>query len=153
MQRLPTSRRGGDGGVSPWRHWEELEDQMQRLLQTMSGAPAPDVSGWAPRVDFAEEDDRFVLTTELPGVEPEDVEIEVSGDVISIHGEKQATHEYEQDRFHVAERRYGTFHREVTLPPSADPENVEAGFHQGVLTVKVGKRAESRGRRIPVRPN
>ena len=153
MELLPTRRRGGDGGSSPWRNWEVLEDQMERLLQTMSGTPSTEVSGWAPRVDFHEEDSHFVLSTELPGVEPEDVEIEVSGDVLSIHGHKKPAHDMAQDRFHMAERRYGTFHRELTLPPTADPESVEASFHQGVLTIRVGKRAESRGRRIPVRPS
>lgn len=151
MQLLPMGRRGGDGGVSPWRDWEALEDRMQRLLQTMTGEPTGEVGAWSPRLDFAEREDGFILTSELPGVDPADVEIEVEGNLLVMRGTKQSEQEHTQDRYHMAERRFGTFYREIALPTSADPDNVEAQFNHGVLTVKVGKRAEARGRRIPVR--
>ena len=103
--------------------------------------------GWS---DLADENGHFVLTAELPGVELEDVDIEVEGNVLTIRGEKKLEREHKDERVHVAERRYGSFERTFTLPSSADPEKVDAGLHQGVLKLQIAKRPEARGRKIQV---
>jgi len=125
---------------------------MQRMFQTMPmWEAASDAFTWAPRVDLADENGHFVLTAELPGIEPEDVDIEVEGNVLTIRGEKKLEREHKDERVHVAERRYGSFERSFTLPSSADPEKVEAAFRQGVLKLQIAKRPEARGRKIKVR--
>lgn len=150
MQLLPTRRRRA--GVSPWRDLNILEDQMERMMRGFpTWEPAAEDFTWAPRVDFADVDGAFVLTAELPGVEPDDVDIEVEGDVMTVRGEKRIEHEQKSEHVRIAERHYGSFERSFTLPSSADPEKVDADFHQGVLSLRIEKRPESRGRKIEVK--
>jgi len=151
MQILPTFRRP-DGGRSLLRDWDRLEDQMQRMLGAM---PAWEATSepfvWAPRIDFADENGQFVLTAELPGVEPGDVDIEIEGNVLTLKGEKKMKREHKDERVQFAERRYGGFERAFTLPSAADPDKVDASFHQGVLTIQIAKRPEARGKKIEVK--
>jgi HSP20 family protein len=152
MQLLPTLRRRDGGLMSAWPDFDLLEDQMQRLMRSV---PLRTLGAesliWAPRVDFSEEDGRYVLTAELPGVELKDVDIEVEGNVLSIRGEKKLEREHADERVQIAERRYGSFERTFTLPSSADPEKVSADFHQGVLKVQIEKCAEAKGKKIEVK--
>ncbi len=152
MQVLPTPRRRPNGGRSLLRDWDLLEHEMQRLL---GGRPLWEGSSesfvWAPQIDFADENGSFVLTAELPGVEPNDVDIEVEGNILTIKGEKKVRREHEDERVQISERRYGAFERSFTLPSSADLEDISAEFHQGVLRIRIGKRAEACGKKIQVK--
>lgn len=152
MQLLPTLRRRTTGALpSPWRDWDWFDEQMQRFMEGIAPREAAaEAFVWAPRVDFAEQNGGYRLTAEIPGIEPGDVEIEVEGNVLSIKGEKKDESEREDERVRVSERRYGAFERTFTLPSTADPNKVTADFHQGVLTVDIGKRPEARGRKIEV---
>jgi HSP20 family protein len=124
---------------------------MSRLLE---GLPAWEAAGepllLAPRVDFSEKNGKYVLTAELPGVDAKDVDIDVEGNVLSIKGEKKAESEREEGKVRIQERRYGSFERAFTLPQAADPNQVQANFAQGVLTVEIGKRPEAKGKKIKV---
>jgi HSP20 family protein len=151
MQLVPTLRRP-DGGRSLLRDWDRLEDRMQRLMGGMPlWEPTSEAFVWAPKIDFADDNGNFVMTAELPGVEPKDVDIEVEGNVLTVKGEKKTTREHKEERIQVAERRYGAFERSFTLPSSADPEKITAEFKQGVLTVQIAKRPEARGKKIQVK--
>lgn len=151
MALLPTLRRRGSRIAYSWPEWDLLEDRMNRLFE----GTAPTEAGgedfmWAPRVDFGEKDGKYVLTAELPGVEPNDVQVEVEGNVLSIRGEKKLERKREDERLRVSERRYGSFERSMTLPTTADPSHIQADFHQGILTVEIDKRPEAQGRKIEV---
>lgn len=152
MQILPIPRRRPDGGRALLRDWDRLENEMHRLL---GGAPlweaASEAFVWAPQIDFSEENGTFVLTAELPGVEPSEVDIEIEGSVLTIKGEKKLHREHEDERVQISERRYGAFERRLTLPSSADPEKITAESHQGVLRIRIAKRAEARGKKIEVK--
>jgi HSP20 family protein len=151
MQVRPILRRP-DGGRTLLRDWDRLENQMQRLLGSMPlWEPTSEAFVWSPEIDFAEEESQYSLTAELPGVEPGDVEIEVEGNVLTMKGEKRTKREHKDERVQFAERRYGSFERSFTLPSSADPEKVSADFHQGVLTIQIGKRPEAQGKKIEVK--
>jgi HSP20 family protein len=138
--------------LSPlWRDWGLTEDRMSRLLEDF---PTWETGGenvlLAPRVDFAEQNGKYLLTAELPGVDPKDVDVEVQGNLLSIRGEKKAETEREEGKVRIQERRYGSFERTLTLPQGADPNQVKADFRQGVLTVEIGKRAEAQGKKVKV---
>jgi HSP20 family protein len=151
MSILPTLRRSG-GGRSSLQDWDLLDRQMQRLLGTSPLWDSPSEPFlWAPAVDFAEKDDTFVLTAELPGLAPEEVQIEMDGNVLTLRGEKKLEREHKDERMQLSERRYGAFERSFTLPSSADSEQVSAEFSKGILRISIGKRAEARGRRIEIR--
>ncbi len=151
MKILPTPRHR-PARPSPWRDFDLLEDRMQRLMQSFPLWETPaEAFTWTPRVDLVGEEGHFVLTAEIPGIEPDDISVEVEGNVLTIKGEKKFEREQKDEHMHVAERRYGTFERTFTLPSAADSENIEADFQQGVLTLQIPKRPEARGRKIEVK--
>jgi HSP20 family protein len=88
---------------------------------------------------------------ELPGVRPEDVDIRITGGVLTIRGEKREEKEEKNKNLHFTERSFGSFQRSVQLPSTVDPDKVEATFKNGVLTVTVAKHADAKPKRIKVR--
>lgn len=107
-------------------------------------------SNWLPTVDLKEEADRFVLSADVPGVDPKDIEITMENGVLSIRGERKLEQEDKGEGYLRTERLYGTFHRRFTLPGNADAENVTAKSNNGVLEVVIPKRQEALPRRISV---
>jgi HSP20 family protein len=107
-------------------------------------------SQWTPRVDVKEEKDRFVLYADLPGIDPDDIEVSMDKGILTIKGERSSETSEQTDRFSRVERRYGSFHRRFALPDSADPEGIQAHGHHGVLQITIPKRPESAPRRIQV---
>jgi HSP20 family protein len=105
----------------------------------------------APETDVIETEREIRVVTEMPGLRRENIEIDVENNVLTIRGEKREQRtEGEQGRWHLAERRYGTFTRSFVLPRDVDAENIQAGFQDGVLTVTVPKSEKARRRRIQV---
>jgi HSP20 family protein len=105
----------------------------------------------APETDVVETEKEIRVVTEMPGLKRESIEIDVENNVLTIRGEKREERtEGEQGRWHLAERRYGTFSRSFVLPRDVDAENIQAGFQDGVLTVTVPKSEKARRRRIEI---
>ncbi len=91
-----------------------------------------------PALDAHTEDGTLIVEVELPGVDiEEDVTIEVVDDILMLEGKIEHDREYDREGFHVAERRYGSFHRQIPLPDGVDPDTIEASYSAGVLTVHV----------------
>lgn len=136
---------------TPLRDIDQVADQFNRLLsERLFGGP--ENAGWAPRVNVEETKDHLVLTAELPGLRPEDVEIEVENNILTLRGRKEETREEkEEPRYHVWERRYGTFQRSFSLPRTVSSDNIGATFEHGVLRVEMPKAAEAKGRKIEIR--
>lgn len=107
-------------------------------------------SQWVPRVDVKEENDRFVLYADLPGIDPNDIEVSMDKGILTIKGERSSETSTETERFSRIERRYGSFHRRFALPDSANPEGIEARGRNGVLEISIPKRPETAPRRIQV---
>ncbi|MBU0640174.1 MAG: Hsp20/alpha crystallin family protein [Planctomycetes bacterium] len=105
----------------------------------------------APSMDLADTDNEVTVTLELPGVQPDDVDIRISGGLLTISGEKREEKEKENKDYHFTERRFGSFRRSVELPSTVDPEKVEATFKNGVLAVAIAKRPDAKPKRIEVR--
>lgn len=106
----------------------------------MERALAP-LGGLVPSVDVAESDKEVTVTAELPGISEKDVDVTLSDDVLTIKGEKKAEREEKDKNYYMSERTYGSFERSFRLPESADPAKISADFQNGVLTVRVQKRA------------
>ena len=103
----------------------------------------------SPKVDVCPTDDGWEITAELPGVDQEDIDLRLEGDVLTISGEKRDERKDDKDRF--VERSYGSFTRSFQLPFSPDPDKVTADCDRGVLTVKLPKAAEQdKSRRISI---
>ena len=101
-------------------------------------------------VDLFETDDSVVLKTGIAGISPDDIDITISGNVVTIKGETKAEHETEEGRYYRRELRYGSFQRSVTLPEIADPDAAEASYENGVLTLTLAKKAEAKPKQIKV---
>lgn len=107
-------------------------------------------SQWIPLVDIKEEANQFVLYADLPGVDPQDIEVQMDKGMLTIKGERRIEATVETERFSRVERRHGSFHRRFALPDSADPERISASGHNGVLQIVIPKRPETTPRRIQV---
>jgi HSP20 family protein len=101
-------------------------------------------------VDIREEDNRFVIFADLPGVDPKDIEVNMDKGILSIRGERSMESRTEDERFSRIERAHGVFHRRFALPESADPEGIAASGRHGVLEITIPKRPETTPRRIQV---
>ena len=134
----------------------ELRQAFDRLLegnlldQDDADASSVVTSQWVPRVDVKEESDRFVLYADLPGIDPNDIEVSMDKGVLSIKGERRSETSSQTERFSRIERRYGSFHRRFALPDSADPDGIRAHGRHGVLEITIPKKPESAPRRIRV---
>ncbi|HEY0534372.1 MAG TPA: Hsp20/alpha crystallin family protein [Actinoplanes sp.] len=145
-----TPARRGD----PVAEIEQLQDQMGQIINSFMrdplgvlGTQQPAV--WVPPADIEETDDSYVLELDLPGVNRDDINIELRDNEVRITGEVK-----EKERSGVLRRRtrrVGQFEFLLTLPGDIDPEKVEASLHDGVLTVRLGKAAASRPRQIDVK--
>lgn len=117
-----------------------------RLAREMSGFE------FRPSVDVVKEDDSLRVVAELPGLDSDDVEVSLDGDVLTIKGEKTEEKEISEDDRYLHERTFGKFQRHIQLPSGIDADDVSADFDKGVLTVRVAlpKEATAEPRRIPV---
>ena len=138
----------------PLREFSTLQNEMNRLFNTVFDTPAPAGNGglrrWLPAMDLVESGDHFVLRADLPGLSEEDVNIEVEDRVLTISGERKAEHQVDKDGFHRIERAFGTFSRSLTLPEGIDAEAVQATFDRGVLEVSIPKPEERKPRKIAI---
>jgi HSP20 family protein len=139
----------------PFRDLRSLQDEVNRLFSMnfpRGGGQDEMMRGaWTPSVDIFENKDQIVLEAELPGMKPEDVDISIENNVLTIHGERKFEKKDEGDNFHRVERSYGSFTRSFTLPPTVSSENVSAEFENGVLHLTLAKREEAKPRRIEIK--
>ncbi len=138
----------------PFGAFRRLRDEMDRAIgefpaRVRDASAVP--SAWAPAVDIREEADRFVIAADVPGVDPESIEVTTEKNVLTIKGERTVEKRDEDEgRFRRVERLHGTFHRRFTLPESADAERISAQGKHGVLEVTIPKKAQVAPRRIEV---
>lgn len=145
-----------------YRQWPQnaLQEEFRNMFERVfEGSPFDQrdtdessvvTSQWVPHVDVKEEKDRFVLYADLPGIDPDDIEVSMDKGILTIRGERGSETSQETERFSRVERRYGSFHRRFALPDSADPEGIQARGHHGVLEITIPKRPEHAPRRIQV---
>lgn len=134
--------------------FDVLRREMSRLfddfLPARSTSDQQESAVWAPRADLSETDDAFVIAIDLPGIERDDLDITVEDGTLKISGERAMREEHDRGQFHRIERSYGRFYRSFSFGPNVDPDNIDATFDDGVLTVRVGKAEERKPRRIEV---
>ena len=107
-------------------------------------------SQWSPRVDVREEDKRFVILADIPGVDPADIEIHMDKGILTIKGERKSDVREEDGKLTRVERSVGAFHRRFALPDSADADGITATGRHGVLEIAIPKKPETTPRRISV---
>jgi HSP20 family protein len=137
--------------LSPWREFDVLTNRLGRFFDDPFSLPA--ATAWYPAVNVEETPEDLVLTAEIPGLTEKEIDIELDNNILTISGEKREEREEGVDngRFHLFERRYGTFRRSFTLPRTVNAKAIEAVFEKGVLTVRMPKSAEAKTKKIPVK--
>ena len=127
----------------------EMDRRLERFFGEPSGVERP-AGLWTPRTNVTEADDRLTITAELPGLEAKDVDVSISGDMLTIKGEKRQEKEEKDENHHVVERTYGAFSRMVRLPAPVAADKIKASFKNGVLTVNLPKTEEAKQKAISV---
>lgn len=135
-----------------------LQSEMDRLFDRFLSDPwsgpldlLSQPAVWAPSMDISENEKEVTIRTEVPGVEPRDIDINVSGSVLTISGEKKEEKEEKGENFFHSERRFGSFRRMVDLPGTVDPKRISADYTNGILTVKIQKDEKAAPRKVPIR--
>jgi len=140
----------------PTLDWDDPFDKLDRMRRQidrlMEGVPrfGEPVAGVFPLTNVTEDKDNFYLRAELPGINAEDLEISVTGNTLSLEGERRIP-EAENARYHRRERESGKFSRVLNLPSQIDSEKVEAHSANGILTVKLPKSEAAKPRQITVK--
>jgi HSP20 family protein len=144
----------------PFQDLRSAQDEMAQMSPMLAhalgllGQPqgSSTATAWAPALDISERKDAYLVTVELPGLKPEDLDITMEDGLLTIQGERQFTQESSEQQFHRVERRYGAFRRSITLPAHVTAEGIQASFEDGVLQILVPKAEEAKPKRIRVRP-
>ena len=138
----------------------QLQREIDRVFEDVfSGGGSSNAGGRlgstmmsAPRIDLQDSEGELRLHADLPGVQPSDLDIRIEGDVLTIRGERKSESERNEQNFHVMERSHGRFQRSIQLPFAPNPDEVQATVREGVLELRIPKRApEERSRRIEIR--
>ncbi|HMH41683.1 MAG TPA: Hsp20/alpha crystallin family protein [Gaiellaceae bacterium] len=127
----------------------QLNERMRRMLEQTFGGMLDEPAGWVPAVDIEELEDAYVVEAEVPGVKREDVNIEVTGNELTISGEIKVRER--EGIIRRRTRRVGEFEFRVVLPNEVNPEGVDAKLNDGVLTVRIPKAERAQRRRIEVK--
>ena len=140
----------------PFREMAGLQDRMNRLFDDAWGrgrrGDEEFISGtWAPPVDVRETKDSLELSAELPGIEPNSVEVSVESGVLTLKGSRQFEKATEGETYHRVERAYGAFERSFTLPSNVEADKIQASYRQGVLFLTVPKREEAKPKSISIK--
>lgn len=138
--------------AAPSRYQNELRQVFERFFDQADGDQSSVVtSQWTPRVDIREEEQRFVILADIPGVDPQGIEIQMDKGILTIKGERKV--EEQQGKLTRVERSHGIFHRRFALPDSADAEGISASGKNGVLEISIPKKPEKASRRISIVSN
>ncbi len=140
----------------PWTSPNGLQQEMKQVFDRFFEDSEGDQSNvvtsqWAPRVDIKEDESRFAIFVDVPGVDPASIDVHMEQGILSIKGERKVEAIEGKGKYTRVERSHGTFYRRFALPDSADPENVSATGRHGVLEIVIPKRAETKPRKIDIR--
>jgi len=133
----------------PFREMTNFEDQFNRLWRGVADGGKRQES-WLPAVDVFDTKDAVVLKAELAGMKPDDIQIEVEDNVLTIKGERRFEEKVEEDRYYRVERRFGSFQRSLALPQGVRSEDIQASYEDGILEVRVPKAEEEKPKKITV---
>jgi HSP20 family protein len=136
----------------PFRTISSFEEQVNRIFENSFPGKGDNsaLASWAPAVDIYETENELVIKADLPEVNEKDLDVRVENNMLTIRGERKFEQKVKEDNYLRVERAYGTFTRSFNLPNTVSTESIKAEFKNGVLTVEMPKRAESKPRQVKV---
>jgi HSP20 family protein len=130
-----------------------LQDEVNRLFEdnfTRERSGHADLATWAPAVDIYETENELVVKAELPDLQEKDIDVRISNNTLTIRGERKFDKDIKEENFLRIERAYGSFMRSFSLPNTVSSENIRAEYRNGVLTLHMAKREESKPKQIKI---
>lgn len=136
----------------PFQDLLSLQDEMNRVFDRAYGQTTRDQAtrAWAPALDIAERNDAYLVTVEVPGVNPDDIDVTLENNLLTIQGERHQAQDSADQRFHRIERAYGTFRRSVSLPSTVQADAIQASYDNGLLRLVVPKAEQAKPKKIAI---
>ncbi len=138
----------------PFKDLLSIQERMNRLFEAALSrsdvAELGDYSAWSPLADVYEIEEGLVISMELPGIIEDDIDISMSGDTLSIRGERKMDKEVQKESYHRIERAYGSFSRHFNIPPGMETGKVSASFKDGILTISIPRKEASKPKKIKI---
>jgi HSP20 family protein len=137
----------------PFRELTSLQNRMSRLFEEQYGSRSEEAltaGAFVPPVDIYEDEHSIQLKLEVPGIDQKDLDVKVENNILTVSGERKFEKEEKEENFRRVERRYGSFTRSFTLPNTVTADDVSATYNDGVLKIRLGKRAEAKPKQIKV---
>jgi len=137
----------------PFRDLEALQEDVSRLFQESISRPrreAPAARVWAPAVDVVEDQDKILVKAELPGIKKEDIDIELTGDTLTVRGERKFESEEKKENYVRVERTYGRFQRTFTIGIPVKADGVKAAYKDGILEVTIPKSEQTKPKKVDI---
>jgi len=154
MAIIPWRNKGRDGALAPL---SELRHEIDRMFESFSRDPWGSLSelggtkAWVPAIDIEENDQEVIVRAEVPGVDPNELEITINGNRLTLSGEKKEITERKEKDVYQSETRYGSFTRSVELPSGVDATDVTAESTNGVVTIRLKKTAAAATKKIQIK--
>lgn len=123
--------------MTRWQPFAELAELRSRFDRMFADLTEGGHGAWTPAIDVVRREDELCIRAEIPGIKPDEVEIEVSGDLLTISGQHEEEHETKDEQYVRRERRFGSFSRSIALPAGVDASAISARSHHGVLEITV----------------
>ncbi|HNW91568.1 MAG TPA: Hsp20/alpha crystallin family protein [bacterium] len=140
--------------IMRWRPWSEVsgvQDEVNKIFDDFFNRPTQQGNAlFSPPLDIAETENEILVRIELPGVQQSDIDVTVHDGVLTVKGEKKISKEDKNLQWHRVERDYGSFTRSLTLPNTINHESIKASHKDGVLTLTMAKREETKPRQIKI---
>ncbi len=137
----------------PFRGLNTLQEQVNRLFEdsfARSRSTQAELASWAPAVDIYETENEVVVKADLPDVQEKDIDVRVENSTLTIRGERKFNNEVHEENYLRVERAYGTFTRSFSLPNTVNAEAIHAEYRNGVLSVRMPKREETKPKQIKI---
>ena len=143
--------------LTPWRPFGELSSlrrEMDRLWENFFGErPLGRMweREWAPSLDMSETKDHYVVKAEVPGIDAKHIDISLTGDVLTIKGEKKQEKEEKEEDYHLVERSYGSFSRSVRIPAEVESNKIKASYKNGILAITLPKSEKVKAKEVKIK--
>lgn len=137
----------------PSRNWNTLQEQVNRLFEdsfARSRSGQAELASWAPAVDIYETENELVVKADLPDMQEKDIDVRVENNTLTVRGERKFNNEVNEDNYLRVERTYGAFTRSFSLPNTVNTEGIRAEYKNGVLSVRMPKREETKPKQIKI---
>ncbi len=149
MTDLIRRRKGEDWSLSQMRR--EMDRLFDRFSEAWPFRSTSDMQRWMPSVDLSETDKEIIVRAELPGMDPKEIDISLSGKALTIKGERKHEHEEKKENFHLVERSSGSFSRTLQLPVEVKADKIKAAYKDGVLSISMPKSEPEAVKKIEVK--